>query len=116
MFTYKLKVGHAASGIVVPLDSPHMAAAADAITAGFGKPPVLIRSGGSIPIVSQFKDRLGVDTLLLGWGQNDDNTHSPNEKFSVEDFQRGIVASAHLWQAMADHAQLSRTSASKDLS
>ncbi len=114
MFTYKLKVGHAASGIVVPLDSPHMAAAADAITAGFGKPPVLIRSGGSIPIVSQFKQKLGVDTLLLGWGQNDDNTHSPNEKFSVDDFYRGIVASAHLWQAMADHAQPSHPSASEE--
>jgi len=104
MFRYQLKVGHAAAGIVVPLDSPFMLAAADAIQVGFGKPPVLIRSGGSIPIVSQFKDRLGADTLLLGWGQNDDNTHSPNEKFSVEDFHRGIVSSAALWQALADHA------------
>ncbi len=105
MFSHKLKIGHAASGIVVPLDSPFMAAATDAITAAFDKTPVMIRSGGSIPIVSQFKERLGVDTLLLGWGQNDDNTHSPNEKFSVDAFYRGILASAHLWQALANHAR-----------
>ena len=106
MFTYQLKVGHATSGLVVPLDSPHMLAASDAIESAFGKPPVMIRSGGSIPIVSQFKEKLGVDTLLLGWGQNDDNTHSPNEKFEVADFQRGILASAHLWQALADRASM----------
>jgi succinyl-diaminopimelate desuccinylase len=44
---------------------------------------------------------LGVDTLLLGWGQNDDNTHSPNEKFCLADFHRGIKASAHLWQEIS---------------
>jgi len=104
MFTYDLQLGHAAAGIVVPLDSPFMQAAVESIRHAFGKDPVLIRSGGSIPIVSQFKQRLGVDTLLLGWGQNDDNTHSPNEKFAVEDFFRGIMASAHLWQALANHA------------
>jgi succinyl-diaminopimelate desuccinylase len=39
--------------------------------------------------------------LLLGWGQNDDNTHSPNEKFSLDDYHRGTLASAHLWQQFA---------------
>ena len=50
---------------------------------------------GSIPIVTTFARELGVDALLLGWGQNDDNTHSPNEKFCLADFHRGIRASAH---------------------
>ncbi|MCU0958490.1 MAG: dipeptidase [Pirellulaceae bacterium] len=91
---------HGARGIVVPLDSPFMQAAATAIEQGFGRPPVFIREGGSIPIVNVFHELLGVDTLLLGWGQDDDNTHSPNEKFSLADFHRGIRTSAHLWHAL----------------
>lgn len=93
---------HGAPGVVVPLDSPYMEAAAKAIAAGFGRRPVFIREGGSIPVVSTFHDKLGVDTLLLGWGQNDDNTHSPNEKFCLADFHRGIKASAHLWQEISN--------------
>ncbi len=89
---------HGAPGVVVPLESPYVAAATQAITEGFGKRPVFMREGGSIPVVATFHDLLGVDTLLLGWGLDDDNTHSPNEKFSVADFHRGIKASAHLWQ------------------
>jgi succinyl-diaminopimelate desuccinylase len=92
---------HGAPGVVVPLDSPYMAAASKAIEAGFGRAPVFIREGGSIPVVSTFHEKLGVDTLLLGWGQNDDNTHSPNEKFCLADFHRGIKASAHLWQEIS---------------
>ena len=88
---------HGAPGVVVPLDSPYIAAANRAIEHGFGRAPVFIREGGSIPVVSTFRDRLGVDTLLLGWGLNDDNTHSPNEKFCLADFHRGIRASAYLW-------------------
>jgi succinyl-diaminopimelate desuccinylase len=88
---------HGAPGVVVPLDSPYMVAASRAIEHGFGRAPVFIREGGSIPVVSTFRDRLGVDTLLLGWGLNDDNTHSPNEKFCLADFHRGIKASAYLW-------------------
>jgi acetylornithine deacetylase/succinyl-diaminopimelate desuccinylase-like protein len=89
---------HGAPGVVVPLESPYVTAASAAIVEGFGKQPVFMREGGSIPVVGTFHDLLGVDTLLLGWGQDDDNTHSPNEKFSVADFHRGIKASAHLWQ------------------
>jgi succinyl-diaminopimelate desuccinylase len=92
---------HGAPGVVVPLDSPYMAAAARAIESGFGKAPVYIREGGSIPIVTRFKTSLGVDTLLLGWGLNDDNAHSPNEKFCLADFHRGIQASARLWAELA---------------
>ena len=48
-----------------------------------------------------FREQLGVDTLLLGWGLDDDNTHSPNEKFCLADFHRGIKASAHLWNELS---------------
>ncbi|MDA7979935.1 MAG: dipeptidase [Pirellulales bacterium] len=98
---WELKEFHSAHGVVVSLDSPYMKAAALAIEAGFGRAPVFIREGGSIPVVNTFKEILGVDTLLLGWGLDDDNTHSPNEKFSLADFHRGIKASAHLWQELA---------------
>jgi succinyl-diaminopimelate desuccinylase len=78
-----------------------MDAAAKAVEKGFGKAPVYIREGGSIPVVSSFKEILGVDTLLLGWGLDDDNTHSPNEKFCLADFHRGIRASAYLWDELS---------------
>jgi succinyl-diaminopimelate desuccinylase len=90
-----------ASGVIVPLDSPHVAAASRAIEHAFGRRPVYIREGGSIPVVGTLKRHLGVDTLLLGWGRNDDNLHSPNEKFCLADFHRGIKASAYLWRELA---------------
>lgn len=90
-----------APGVVVPLESPYVAAASRAIEHGFGKAPVFIREGGSIPVVSDFHDKLGVDTLLLGWGLDDDNTHSPNEKFCLADFHHGIKSSARLWEELA---------------
>ncbi len=90
-----------APGVVVPLESPYVAAARAAIEHAFGTPPVFIREGGSIPVVATFHELLGVDTLLLGWGQDDDNTHSPNEKFSLADFHRGIQASARLWEELS---------------
>ena len=87
---------HAGNGVVVPLESPFIEAAENAIDKGFGIKPVFIREGGSIPIVSTLKEKLGVDTLLLGWGLGDDNTHSPNEKFHLADFHRGTRSSAFL--------------------
>ena len=95
-------IEHGASpGVVVPLESPSMSAAAEAINDAFKAKPVFIREGGSIPVVGTFHDELGVDTLLLGWGLDDDNTHSPNEKFNLADFHRGIRASAYLWAELA---------------
>lgn len=92
---------HGAPGFVLPLENPFMEAASRAIEIGFGTAPVNIRSGGSIPVVGQFSSMLGLNTLLLGWGQNDDNLHSPNEKFSLADFHRGIHSSYQLWCEIA---------------
>ncbi len=92
---------HGAPGALVPLENAFMEPAAKAIEKGFGTRPVFIRGGGSIPLVGSIKEQLGMDTLLLGWGQDDDNPHSPNEKFSLEDFQKGIKASAWLWQEIS---------------
>ncbi len=92
---------HGGEGVVVDPESPFMAAATRAITEAFGKSPVLIREGGSIPIVAQMVKATGADVLLLGWGLEDDGAHSPNEKFCIADFYRGIRASAHLWHHLA---------------
>lgn len=95
---------HGCGGLVFDPHSPWMEAAKTAIQEAFGAAPVMVREGGSIPVVATFRDVLGVDTLLLGWGQNTDNLHSPNERFSLADFHRGIRASAHLWQRLAEAA------------
>ena len=92
---------HASGGMVVPLDSPFVRAAATALEHAFGRSPVFTREGGSIPVVSTMHEALDADVLLLGWGQDDDNTHSPNEKFSLADFHRGIRASARLWREIS---------------
>ncbi len=98
---FELKNHHGAPGFVLSLSSPFIAAASSAIKTGFGTAPVFVRSGGSIPVVNQFKQMLDIDTLLLGWGQHDDNLHSPDEKFSLADFHKGIHSSARLWGEIA---------------
>jgi len=92
---------HGAPAIVVPLESPYIKAASAAIEKGFGKAPVFIREGGSIPVVTDFRNHLDADTLLLGWGQNDDNTHGPNEKLSLQDYYLGTRSSAFLWDELS---------------
>jgi acetylornithine deacetylase/succinyl-diaminopimelate desuccinylase-like protein len=85
-----------ARAVVVPTDGPWLEAAGRAIKTGFGKDPVYMREGGSIPVVADFKSILGVDTLLIGFAQYDDNIHSPNERFRVIDFERGCKTAAAL--------------------
>ncbi len=90
-----------AGGVVVPTEGPWLTAAGAAIKKGFGVEPLFIKEGGSIPVVGTFKTVLGIDTLLLGWGQNDDNAHSPNERFSVNDFERGCFSALALVEELA---------------
>lgn len=92
----KVDKGGGARGVVVPADGPWLEAAGRAIEKGFGKKPVFMKEGGSIPIVVDFKEVLGLDTLLIGFGQNDDNIHSPNERFRVTDFERGCKTATYL--------------------
>jgi acetylornithine deacetylase/succinyl-diaminopimelate desuccinylase-like protein len=102
---FEVKDLHGGPGVVIDPDSPYMKAGERAITSAFGKSPVLMREGGSIPIVAEMVRRTGAAVLLLGWGLDDDNAHSPNEKFSVEDYYRGIRASAHLWHELSQVAK-----------
>ncbi|MFM8214793.1 MAG: dipeptidase [Pirellula sp.] len=93
---------HGGRGVVVDPNSKFMKGAVAAVEEGFGVKPVLIREGGSIPIVAQMVDALDCDVLLIGWGLDDDGAHSPNEKFCLADFYRGIRASSRLWKHLAD--------------
>ncbi|MEW4489705.1 dipeptidase [Thalassoglobus sp. JC818] len=104
---FEFRHWHGCPAVLCDLNSPYMKAATAAVERGFGKHPVMIREGGSIPVVGTFQDLLGVDTLLLGWGQNTDNLHSPNEKFSVDAFHRGTLSSAWLWKMLGDLASSS---------
>lgn len=101
--TVKLDVRplHGAMPVLVPSDSPFLAAGKRALAKGFGAEPVFIREGGSIPVVATFKELLGIDTILMGLGLHDDNAHSPNEKFNLEDYQRGIETVAYLLDEIA---------------
>ena len=75
--------------------------ASAAVEIGCGKPPVMIREGATIPVIATFKHKLGLDTLLIGFGLNDDNLHSPNEKFDLENFRLGCRTHAALLAELA---------------
>ncbi len=83
-------------GIEIATDSPWVKAAQAALAEEFGRPAVLVGSGGSIPVVSSLTRVLGIDSLLMGFGLNDDQVHSPNEKFEQRCFHRGIRSHARL--------------------
>jgi acetylornithine deacetylase/succinyl-diaminopimelate desuccinylase-like protein len=97
----EISAGHGAAPYLVAPTSAHAQAALRALRAAFGCEPILIREGGSIPIVNDFKKILGADTLLLGLALPDDNAHSPNEKFDLECFAKGQLMSAYLWQELS---------------
>jgi acetylornithine deacetylase/succinyl-diaminopimelate desuccinylase-like protein len=81
---------HGGEGYVSPVDTTAYQAATKAIETVYGKKPVPVRSGGSIPIVSDFEQVLGVKSILLGFGLDTDAIHSPNENYSLYQFEKGI--------------------------
>ncbi len=88
----KVKVSphHGGEPVVTPTDSIAYKAAQKAIFQSFGKEPIPTRGGGSIPIVALFEKELGIKTVLMGFGLDSDNLHSPNEKFDIANFYKGI--------------------------
>lgn len=102
--TVKLEIedGHGAEAYHVSPTGPMAQAALEALHEAFGCEPVLLREGGSIPIINEFKKVLGADSLLLGLALPDDNLHSPNEKFDLDCFHNGAQMSARLWTKLAD--------------
>ena len=92
---------HLSPSYVLDLNHPLVEPALNALRIGFDRKPVLIREGGSIPIVTEFADQTKAPVLLLGMGQMTDNWHGPNERFSLRDFHRGIRMSAALLHELA---------------
>ncbi len=93
---------HGARPVLVPADAPAVRAARTAVEKGFGTAPVLIREGGSIPVVEAFQRVLGAPVVLVGFGRPDDRAHGPDERFHLDDLWAGVRTSAHLWDALAD--------------
>lgn len=93
---------HGADPVLISRDSASIRAAARAIEKGFGQKPGFFREGGSIPVVSLFREVLQIeDILLLPWGRPDDGAHSPNERFSLDDYHCGIRSAAALLMEFA---------------
>ena len=97
----EVSVGHGAPASITDFNIPAMAAAAKAYATAFGKEPVFMREGGSIPVVSAFQSRLGLETVLMGFGLPGDQIHAPNERFYLPNFYRGIETSIHFLQNLA---------------
>ncbi|MCO5240264.1 MAG: dipeptidase [Chitinophagaceae bacterium] len=88
--TVKAEEHHGGEPYITPIDSPAYRAAAKAIETTFGKSPIPVRGGGSIPICSLFEQELGIKIVFMGFGLDSDNLHSPNEKFDLFNFYKGI--------------------------
>ena len=86
----KVKPHHGGEAAVTPIDSVGYKAASMAYENSFGKKPIPVRSGGSIPIVAMFEKELGLKTILMGFGLDSDAIHSPNEHFGLFNFHKGI--------------------------
>jgi acetylornithine deacetylase/succinyl-diaminopimelate desuccinylase-like protein len=86
---------------LTPIDSPPTQAAARAIEATFGAPPLYIREGGSVPVCSSFESILGLSTVLLGFAPPDGRFHAPNEWMSMANYETGIRAIARYWDEVA---------------
>jgi acetylornithine deacetylase/succinyl-diaminopimelate desuccinylase-like protein len=101
--TVKATYAHGAPASITNLKIPAMQAAAAAYTQVFGCEPIYTREGGSLPVVGHFQRQLGLETILMGFGLPDDRIHSPNERFYLPNFYRGIETAVHF---LAEYAAL----------
>lgn len=99
--TVELTQMHGAKPALAPIDSIGVQAATEALKKGFGKKPLLQREGGSIPIVVTFQQFLKTTPVLLGFGLPEDNPHSPDEHFNLDNFHNGVKTSAYFFDTLA---------------
>jgi acetylornithine deacetylase/succinyl-diaminopimelate desuccinylase-like protein len=85
----------------LPLDGPWLKRASQALADEWGEAPALMGGGGSIPVVGDFQEILGLDSVMVGFGLDDDNIHSPNEKYDLESYRRGIRSWVRIIAALA---------------
>jgi acetylornithine deacetylase/succinyl-diaminopimelate desuccinylase-like protein len=85
-----VKPHHGGEPVVTPTDTPEYQAAHKAMQTTFGKDPIPMRGGGSIPIVALFEKVLGVKSVLMGFGLDSDGLHSPNEHYGISNYFKGI--------------------------
>ena len=97
-----IKVHSKGPACVVNTDNPYARASVKAMHEVFGKDTVYIRSGGSIPIVTQFEKDLKIPSIMMGMGLPDDNLHAPNEKFHIPNFYRGIESIIRFFQLLGE--------------
>jgi len=98
----KVTPHHGGEPVVTPSTSPAYKAASMAMETTYGKKPVPVRSGGSIPIVAMFKSELGLDSVLMGFGLDSDAIHSPNEHYGVFNYFKGIETIPYFYKYFAD--------------
>lgn len=94
----KVTPKHGGQGYVCPIDLPAYKAAEEAMEVAFGKRPLAVRRGGSIPIISTFERVLGIKTVLMGFGVEQNAIHSPNESCSLDFFYKGIESVAEFYK------------------
>ncbi|MGA8891395.1 MAG: dipeptidase [Anaeromyxobacteraceae bacterium] len=92
---------HGGSPFLCPTDAPEFQATERALRRAFGRKPVLIREGGSIPFTATIQEALGVPVILMGFGLPDENSHAPNERLDLSNYQRGILSAAYLYEELA---------------
>ena len=93
---------HGGEPYITPIDSHEYQSAAKAIATTFGKEPIPVRGGGSIPICSLFEQALGLKIVFMGFGLDSDNLHSPNEKYDIVNFYKGIETIPYFHQYFAE--------------
>ncbi|SNS48426.1 Acetylornithine deacetylase/Succinyl-diaminopimelate desuccinylase [Ekhidna lutea] len=98
----KVTPHHGGEPAVTPTDSIGYKAAVKAMEKSWGVEPIPTREGGSIPIVALFKEELGLDSILMGFGLNEDAIHSPNESYGLFNYYRGIETISHFYQFFTD--------------